>query len=74
MNKLVKSLAVSAVFMVCMSDAFAAETSGSFNKVPSSWKWISDKEVAFTYDGTYTDSLAFSVNARSGKIKKEVII
>ena len=63
---------MSAVFMVCMSDAFAAETSGSFNKVPSSWKWISDKEVAFTYDGTYTDSLAFSVNARSGKIKKDI--
>ena len=70
MNKSIVSLAVSAVFMVCMSDAFAAETSGSFNKVPSSWKWISDKEVVFTYDGSYTDSLAFSVNARSGRVKE----
>ena len=38
-----------------------------FNEVPRAWKWVSDKEVAFTYDGTYEDSLAFKVDARSGR-------
>ena len=40
-----------------------------FNRVPKAWKWISDKEVVFTYDGTYTDSAAFSVNAATGERK-----
>ena len=38
-----------------------------FNKVPRAWKWISDREVVFTYDGTYQDSTAFKVDARSGR-------
>ena len=37
-----------------------------FNEVPKAWKWVSDDVVAFTYDGSFTDSTAFSVNARSG--------
>ena len=36
-----------------------------FNPVPRAWKWLDDEQVAFTYDGTYTDSSAFSVNART---------
>ena len=38
-----------------------------FNQVPRDWKWINDKEVLFTYDGTFADSTAFVVNARTGK-------
>ena len=38
-----------------------------FNKVPRAWKWVSDREVVFTYDGTYQDSTAFKVDARSGR-------
>ena len=38
-----------------------------FNRVPSAWKWINEKEVLFTYNGTYTDSTAFVVNAKTGK-------
>ena len=38
-----------------------------FNKVPRAWKWVSDREVAFTYDGTYQDSTAFKVDARNGR-------
>ena len=29
-------------------------------------KWVSDKEVVFSYDGTYEDSTAFKVDARTG--------
>lgn len=50
----------------------AADKAHEFVKIPSSWKWISAKEAVFTYDGTYTDSLAFSVNARSGKTERGV--
>ena len=38
-----------------------------FNKVPMAWKWINEKEVLFTYNGMYTDSTAFVVNAKTGK-------
>ncbi len=38
-----------------------------FNPVPRAWKWIGNDEVIFTYDGTYADSSAFVVNARTGK-------
>lgn len=41
-----------------------------FNQMPKVWKWIGDTEVVFSYDGSYTDLMAFSVDARTG-IRKE---
>ena len=38
-----------------------------FNRVPHAWKWINDKEVMFTYNGTFADEDAFVVDARTGK-------
>lgn len=38
-----------------------------FNPVPRAWKWLDNDDVIFTYDGTYADSSAFVVNARTGK-------
>ena len=43
-----------------------------FNEIPKSWKWVSDTEVVFSYDRSYTDSTAFSVDARTGVRKEEV--
>jgi dipeptidyl-peptidase-4 len=43
--------------------AFAQE----FVKAPVRWKWVSEKEVMFTYDGSYTDDAAFKVNAKNLK-------
>ncbi len=43
-----------------------------FNDVPRAWKWICQDEVLFSYDGTFADSLAFSVNARTGYRKAGV--
>ena len=37
--------------------------------MPADWKWLGNEEVVFTYDRTYTDSAAFSVNARTGARK-----
>lgn len=50
----------------------AANEEKYFTRIPAAWKWISAKEAVFTYDGTYTDSLAFSVNARNGKITEGI--
>ena len=38
-----------------------------FNPVPRTWKWVSERNVVFTFDGTFEDSTAFMVNARTGK-------
>ncbi len=38
-----------------------------FNPVPLAWKWISDTEVIFSYDGSYADSTAFVINAKNGR-------
>lgn len=43
-----------------------------FNPVPRAWKWTSNENVIFTYDGTYTDDSAFCINARTGKQQQGV--
>ena len=48
-------------------------TAQEFNEVPKSWKWTGDEEVIFSYDGTYYDSTAFAVNARTGKRMEDVM-
>ena len=51
------------IFGVMAMSAVAQE----FNVVPRAWKWVSDREVVFTFDGTYCDSTAFKVDARTGR-------
>ena len=43
-----------------------------FNPVPRAWKWISDNEVLFTYDGTFADTASFAVNAKKGSVRTGV--
>ncbi len=50
--------------VACVAVAASAQ---EFNRIPSSWKWIGDTEVLFTYDGTFADEAAFAVNAKNGK-------
>ena len=45
----------------------ASAVAREFNAVPCAWKWLDADDVIFTYDGTYADQKAFSVNARTGK-------
>ena len=56
------------IFLIFLAAGFAAAQ--EFNDIPKAWKWVSDAEVVFTYDGTYADSSAFSVDVRS-KVRKE---
>ena len=55
------------IFLIFLAAGFAAAQ--EFNDIPKAWKWVSDAEVVFTYDGTYADSSAFSVDVRS-KVRK----
>ena len=50
--------------LLCLGLSAAAQ---EFNTIPRAWKWVSSDKVAFTYNGLYTDSSAFVINARSGK-------
>lgn len=55
------------VLMIVSLMAAVLVSGQEFNPIPRGWKWIDDEEVIFTYDGTFEDSTAFAVNARSGK-------
>ena len=58
-----KRIVLSVLMVAACVGAWAQE----FNQVPRAWKWVSDREVMFTYDGTYYDSTAFKVDARTGR-------
>ena len=58
-----KRIIVAALAALMAVGAVAQE----FNPIPRAWKWLDADEVIFTYDGTYADTIAFSVNARTGK-------
>ena len=55
--------------MFAMAFTAAAQ---EFNRIPVSWKWIGDKEVLFSYDGSFADNEAFVVNAKTGKTRTGV--
>ncbi len=54
-------------FTVLAALAAFTATAQEFNPVPRAWKWTGPSEVIFSYDGTFADSAAFAVNAKSGK-------
>ena len=64
-----KKLIVTAFAMVLAAVLAGAQ---EFNRIPSSWKWIGDSEVLFTYDGTFADEAGFAVNAKTGKRREGV--
>jgi len=43
-----------------------------FNSVPKAWKWLGNEDVAFSYDGSFTDSTAFAFNVRTAEKKHGV--
>ena len=65
MNKRLLLSVLSAAVAVC---AAAQE----LNPIPRTWKWLGADEVIFSYDGTYADQEAFSVNPRTGKRTEDV--
>ena len=59
--------------LVCLAVVMAL-TAGAkdFERVPVAWKWLDSKEAIFSYDGTFADSSAFAVDARTGKTRTGV--
>lgn len=39
-------------------------------RIPASYKWLSNNEVAFSYDGSYTDSTCFKLQIQGKKTKR----
>ena len=64
-----KRIIVAALAALMAVGAMAQE----FNPIPLRWKWLDADDVIFTYDGTYADTTAFSVNARTGKRTEDVM-
>ena len=58
-----KVLLLTMLFGLASAFSYARE----FNSIPRAWKWLDNDDVIFTFDGTYADSSAFVVNARTGK-------
>ena len=61
---IMRKIFVSIFIAMVMMSGISART---FNDVPRGWKWLNDKEAIFTYDGSFADSAAFAVDARTGK-------
>ena len=59
-----KRLFMTVLVMIVMTGLKAQE----FNAIPKAWKWVGKEDVMFSYDGSYADSSAFTVNAGNGSI------
>ena len=64
-----KRIIVAALAALMAVGAMAQE----FNPIPRAWKWLDADDVIFSYDGTYADEDAFSINARTGKRTEDVM-
>ena len=47
----------------------ATLTAQAQGRIPAAYKWLNNKEVAFSYDGTYTDSTCFKLEVGKPKDK-----
>jgi len=53
-----KKLFLTLTFLAALVSGAAAQ---EFNRMPYAYKWLGDKEVAFTYNGMYTDDTCFKL-------------
>ena len=54
------------VLLLCV--AAQVGFSQEFRNISRFWKWVSDNEAVFSYDGSFEDAKCFSLNARNGVI------
>ena len=59
-----KKLFLTLTFIAAMVSGASAQ---EFNRMPYAYKWLGDKEVAFTYNGMYTDDTCFKLVMPKGK-------
>ena len=55
------------ILLSLMTAALALSAAAQvYNPVPFTWKWLDNKEVAFTYNGRFDDDRDFAMDARTG--------
>ena len=59
-----KKLFLTLTFIAAIVSGASAQ---EFNRMPYAYKWLGDKEVAFTYNGMYTDDTCFKLVMPKGK-------
>lgn len=69
-RKFVFALSALLAAIASVNPALAGDT--DFNRIPRAWKWLNQKEVIFSYDGTYSDSTAFVFDASRRKTRTGV--
>jgi dipeptidyl-peptidase-4 len=69
---MIKRIYMKLKLSVLLMFAVLAASAQEFNRIPNAWKWIGDEEAVFTFNGEFTDSTDFSVNARTGMRKEGV--
>ena len=62
----------SIIISIVLLTAWVAAGAQEFVDVPKAWKWISDSEAVFSYDGSFEDDEMFSYDVRSGAVKEGV--
>ena len=68
----IKQMKTIITLLTALSAMAISASAQEFNKIPTKWKWLDNKEVIFTYDGTFTDSTAFVVDASNGHRRTSV--
>lgn len=63
-----KKILIIAAALVMGLSASAQSTS----RIPMTWKWIGNNEVAFSFNGSYVEPEAFSVNAATKQVTKGI--
>ena len=58
-------------FAVCLV-FWAAADAQVFNDIPFSWKWVGDRDVALSYDGTFAGEKDYSINAATQAVAKGI--
>ncbi len=56
--------------LLCMQ--LSAALAQEFLPVPRAWKWVSQTEAAFSFDGSFADSSCISISLPTGEISKGV--
>ena len=66
---MIRKMMLAALAATLLAAGLAAQ---EWNRVPMTWKWISNGEVAFSYDGSFTDPEAFAVSAARRTVRTGV--
>ena len=68
-NLLCRAAGICATVVAAATFMSMSAAAQDFNRIPSRWKWLDNSNAAFSYDGSFTDEGAFSVNVANYRKK-----